>query len=153
MFLAQVDAPGTHVPYKGTPQGLTDLLAGQIDFFMPDLSPAVPMIQQGRLRALGVTGPARVATLPGVPTMAEAGYPVGLMAWPGAFLPPGTPVAIAEQLEGLLRRAVASDEYRKLVRDTGTISAPQTRADFAAFVKDELDGWGKAVKAAGIEPE
>jgi tripartite-type tricarboxylate transporter receptor subunit TctC len=153
VFLAQVGATGTHVPYKGTPQGITDLIAGQVDFFCPDLSPAVPLIQQGRLRGLGVTGPARVATLPGVPTMAEGGYPVGLITWSGAFLPPGTPVAIADQLEGLLRRAVASDEYQKMVRDTGTISGAQPRDQFAAFVKDELGVWGDAVRAAGIEPE
>ncbi len=73
-----VSSPALHVPYKGIPQAVTDLMAGAVDFMFSDLTVATPLVQQGRLRGLGVTGPARVSTLPDVPTMREAGMPIEL---------------------------------------------------------------------------
>jgi len=153
VFLKQIGAQGTHVAYKGTPQGISDLLAGQIDFFFPDLTPSVPLVQQGKLRALGVTGSQRIGALPDLPTMAEAGVPVELVTWSGAFLPVGTPKPIVDRLNGLLRKALASTDYQELSKRSGTSTAPNSPEEFAAFVKSEVTLWGDAVRAAGIEPQ
>jgi tripartite-type tricarboxylate transporter receptor subunit TctC len=152
-FLKQIGAKGTHVSYKGTPQGLTDLLAGQVDFFFPDLTPSVPLVQQGKLRALGVTGVQRIGSLPDVPTMTEAGVPIELVTWSGAFLPAGTPRPIVDKLNELLNKALASPEYQELSKRSGTSTAPNSPEAFAAFVKSEVKLWGDAVRAAGIEPQ
>jgi tripartite-type tricarboxylate transporter receptor subunit TctC len=152
-FARMVGATATHVPYKGTPQGLTDLIAGQVDFFFPDLTPSVPLVRDGKLRALAVTGRDRIASLPELPTMREAGFPVDLVTWSGAFVPAGTPRPIVERLNELLRKALASSEYGELMKRSGTTGGPTTPEEFAAFVKDEVEVWGTAVRAAGIEPQ
>lgn len=149
--LAGVQA--THVPYKGTPQGLTDLIAGQVDFFFPDLTPSVPLVKDGKLRALGVTGRNRIASLPELPTMREAGFPVDLVTWSGAFVPAGTPRPIVERLNELMLKALASSEYGELTKRSGTTTVPTTPDQFAAFVREEVELWGAAVRAAGIEPQ
>mgnify|MGYP000976197464 CR=1 FL=1 len=152
-FLAQLDAKGIHVPYKGTPQGITDLLSGRIDFFFPDLTPVVPLVQAGRLRALAVTGRDRIGPLPAVPTMAEAGFPVNLVTWSGAFLPAGTPKPVVDRLYELMRAALTGPEYQAHNKRVGTLAGGLPPDRFAAFVKDEVAVWGDAVRAAGIEPE
>ena len=146
-------AQATHVPYKGTPQGLTDLIAGQVDFFFPDLTPSVPLVKDGKLRALGVTGKSRIASLPDLPTMRETGFPVDLVTWSGAFVPTGTPRPVVERLNELMVKALASAEYIELTKRSGTVSAPTTPEQFAAFVREEVELWGAAVRAAGIEPQ
>lgn len=146
-------ATATHVPYKGTPQGLTDLIAGQVDFFFPDLTPSVPLVKDGKLRALAVTGKNRIASLPDLPTMREAGFPVDLVTWSGAFVPAGTPRPIVDRLNELMRRALTSAEYGELNKRSGTTTIPTTPEEFAAFVREEVDLWGAAVRAAGIEPQ
>ena len=143
----------THVPYKGTPQGLADLIGGQIDFFFPDLTPSVPLVVDGKLRALGVTGSQRIASLPDVPTLRESGYPIDLLTWSGAFLPANTPRAIVERLNELMRKALVSAEYQELSRRTGTRVAGLSPDEFGAFVRSEIENWGEAVRSAGIEPQ
>ena len=143
----------THVPYKGTPQGLTDLIAGQVDFFFPDLTPSVPLVKDGKLRALAVTGRSRIASLPDLPTMREAGFPVDLVTWSGAFVPAGTPRPVVERLNELMRKALSSAEYAELSKRSGTTTLPTSPEEFAAFVREEVELWGSAVRAAGIEPQ
>ncbi len=152
-LMSQVGARSTHVPYKGTPQGLTDLIAGQIDFFFPDLTPVVPLVKEGKLRALGVTGTHRIPSLPEVPTLREAGFPVDLVTWSGAFVPAGTPRPVVERLNELMRKALASDDYQDLSRRTGTRTGGISPEEFGAFVRQEIEQWGQAVRAAGIEPQ
>lgn len=153
VLMKQAGANATHVPYKGTPQGLTDLVAGQVDFFFPDLTPVVPLVREGKLRALGITGNKRVAALPDVPTMGETGFPIELVAWSGAFVPAGTPKPVIERLAELFRKAQASDDYLELARRSGTKPENMTPDEFAAFVKLEVERWGSAVRSAGIEPQ
>jgi tripartite-type tricarboxylate transporter receptor subunit TctC len=153
LFKKLAGASATHVAYKGTPQGLTDLMAGQVDFFFPDLTPSVPLVKDGKLRALAVTGRSRIPSLPDLPTMREAGFPVDLVTWSGAFVPAGTPRPVVERLNELLRKALASSDYQELNKKSGTSSVPTTPDEFAAFVKEEVDVWGSAVRAADIEPQ
>ena len=148
-----LSAPALHVPYKGNPQGITDLLAGAIDFMFSDLTVATPLVQQGRLRGLGVTGPARVSTLPDVPTMREAGMPIELSVWSGAYLPAKTPPAVVARLNELLNLATKSKEGQERLRQTGGSVDTMSAEEFAKFNEQELLNWGRAVRGAGIQPE
>lgn len=143
-----------HVPYKGTPQGISDLLGGQVDLMFPDLTPSVPLVKDGRLRALGVTGTRRIATLPDVPTLAEAGL-VGfdLVTWSAAFVPAKTPKAVVDKLNALIVKGLTTKEAQAHYARTGSEATPSTPAELGTFTKSELIKWGRAVKAAGLEPE
>lgn len=153
VLMKHAGANATHVPYKGTPQGLADLLAGQVDFFFPDLTPVVPLVKDGKLRALGVTGADRIASLPEVRTMSEAGFPIELVTWSGAYVPTGTPRPIVERLNALLLKGLDSQEYKDITARSGSRIAPLSLEAFGAFTLAEVDRWGSAVRAANIEPE
>lgn len=152
-YVGGIGGNAVHVPYKGTPQAILDVINGQIEFMFPDLSPAVPLVKSGQLRALAVTGKRRVGSVPELPTMGEAGVPVELVAWSGAFVPAGTPRPVVERLNALMHTALASKEYREQNARSGTESAPMTPEQFAEFLRSETENWGRAVKAAGIQPE
>jgi tripartite-type tricarboxylate transporter receptor subunit TctC len=142
------------VPYRGTPQGLTDLLGGQVDFMFPDLSPAVPLVKDGQLRGLTVTAATRLSVLPQIPTTKEAGLPdLQLYTWAAAFVPSGTPPAIVEKLNGLMVKALKTKAAVDYYAQNGVKPAPSTTAELAAFCKSELENWGNAVKVADIEVE
>lgn len=143
-----------HVPYKGTPQGISDLLAGRVDLMFPDLTPSVPLVKDGRLRALGVTGTRRIGTLPEVPTLAEAGLAgFDLVTWSAAFVPARTPKAVVDRLNALIVKGLGTPEARAHYARTGSEATPGTPAELAAFTRSERVKWGRAVQAAGIEPE
>ncbi len=153
MYRSLIGGEVVHVPYKGTPQAIVDVISGQIDFMFPDLSPAVPLVKSGQLRALGVTGNRRVGSLPDVPTMAEAGVPVDLVAWSGAFVPAGTPRPIIDRLNKLMHTAMSSREYQEQAVKSGTEPTPMSPEQFGEFVRSEVENWARAVKASGIQPE
>lgn len=153
MYAAQAGLQLLHVPYKGTPQGLTDLMGGQIDLMFPDVTPSVPHVKDGKLRALAVTGKKRLASLPDVPTMAEAGVPVDLIVWSGALAPAGTPQAIVDKLSASINKVLSTQEARDFFGRFGGEPMPTTPAEMAKFLKEEVETWGRAVKAAGIQPE
>lgn len=143
-----------HIPYKGTPQAITDVLSGQVDLMFPDLTPAVPLVRDGRLRGLAVTGTRRISTLPDVPTMAEAGLSgFDLVTWSAAFLPAKTPKAVVDRLSELIRHGLESKEAREHYARTGSEATPTSPSELEAFARNEMVKWGRAVKAAGIEPE
>ncbi len=155
MVKKRTNARMLHVPYKGTPQALTDLMGGQIDFMTCDINPATPLVQGGKLRALAVTSAQRDPMFPEVPTLAESGLPgYELTSWAGVFVPAKTPAAVVARLHRLVVDAVASEAMRAQSARTGSISTSSaTTADFAAFVKSETAKWQRIVTDAGIEPE
>lgn len=155
MVKKRTNARMLHVPYKGTPQALTDLMGEQIDFMTCDINPATPLVQGGKLRALAVTSAQRDPMFPDVPTLAESGLPGNEMtSWAGVFVPAKTPAAIVARLHKLVVDAVASEAMRAQSARTGSISTSlHTAADFAAFVKSETAKWQRIVTDAGIEPE
>jgi tripartite-type tricarboxylate transporter receptor subunit TctC len=143
-----------HIPYKGVPQALTDLMGHQIDFMISDIGPATPLIQAGKLRAIAVTLDQRHFNMPDVPTMNESGLKgYSMFAWSAAFAPAGTPRPIIDKLAGMIRTGLAKPAMLENIRSTGGIAAPLTPDELGAFVVSETDKWAKAVKAAGIEPE
>jgi tripartite-type tricarboxylate transporter receptor subunit TctC len=153
MYANQSGIKLLQVPYKGTPQALTDLIGGQVDLMFPDLTPAVPLVKDGKLRALAVTGTRRVPVLPDVPTMAEAGVPVDLVAWAGALVPAGTPPQIVNQLSEVMQKVLSTQQAKEFFARYGGEPTPSSAAEMEQFLKKELDNWGRAIRVAGIEPE
>lgn len=151
-MLAGVQA--LHVPYKGVPLALTDLMGHQIDFMISDISPAMTLIQGGKLRAVAVTTAQRNPVLKDVPTMAESGLPgYEMVAWSAAFFPAGTPKPVVDRMSELMRNGLTGPAATDYFARTGGQPAPSTSEELAAFVRSETLKWAKVIKAAGIEPE
>ncbi len=143
-----------YVPYKGAAPAITDLLAGQLHFIIDAPGVLLPHIQQGKLRALAVTSPTRSADLPGVPTMAEAGYPEFVMTfWTGVVAPAGTPAPVVERLNKVINDGLASDAMKKSLARFRVQPKPGTAKDFAAFIASESKKWAGVIASAGIKVE
>ncbi|MDO8413469.1 MAG: Bug family tripartite tricarboxylate transporter substrate binding protein [Gallionellaceae bacterium] len=147
--------PLTHVAYKGAAPALNDLLGGQIAANVSVLSNALPHIQSGKLRALAVSGASRSATLPNIPTLAEAGIKdVQAIEWFGVFLPAKTPADIVTKLNTAVREALKSKSLlESLAKSSFDAGAGEAAADFARRVKADHTRWGGIVKASGFTPE
>jgi tripartite-type tricarboxylate transporter receptor subunit TctC len=142
----------THVPYKGTAQAIVDVVAGHIPIIFSDIAPAVSLIKEGRLRALGISSGTRFETLPDVPPLAESGVPgFNAVAWTMLVAPAKTPKEIVDKLAAEVKTIVAAPEVRKLFMDTGNIplSSPKPE-ELQSYVKSEIVRWGKVVEQAGI---
>ena len=144
----------THVPYKGTSPAVQDLLGGRLSFMFSVFTPALPHIKTGRLKALGVTSLKRIALLPDVPTLAEAGLPgfdstlnYGLLA------PRGTPEAIIAEINAKMALATTTDEFRLVLAGEGAEPLGGTPADYAALIVRETEKWGRVIQSGGIKPE
>lgn len=144
----------THVPYKGGGPALVDTMAGMVDMSFPVLSAAVPHVQSGKLRAIGVTGPKRSALLPNVPTLQEAGATgYNFETWFMVFAPANTPRPIIDKLNAALNQAITSPDLKdKLIKD-GFDPIPSTPAQAQARLVQELPAWNKLIKERGISAE
>lgn len=143
-----------HVPYKSNPLAITDLMGGQIDLMITDVSTGIPQIQAGKLKALGFSTEERSVMLPDVPTIAEAGvkgYNMGY--WFAAYAPAGTPTDVVNKLTQLLGDAVESKSAEGFYKQSGTSKWRSTSEELAKFQAEEAKKWGEVVKAAGIQPE
>ena len=150
--LAGVDI--LHVPYKSNPLAITDLLGGQINLMITDVSTGVPQIKAGKLRALGYSTQKRSAQLPDVPTIAEAGvkgYDMGY--WFAAYAPANTPAPVVAKLNQLLSSAVGSTAAKSFFDMSGSEPWTTTPTELAQFQSAETKKWGQVIKAAGIAPE
>ncbi|MGO4329552.1 Bug family tripartite tricarboxylate transporter substrate binding protein [Cupriavidus sp. 2TAF22] len=144
----------TYVPYKANPPAVIDLVAGQTDVMIVDLTTSLPQVKAGKLRALGVSSPHRSQLLPNVPTIAEqgvAGYDFGY--WNALYAPAGTPAPVINRLNELMRKAMATESIRHYVADNGMEVKVSSPEELAKFQLAELERWGKIIKVAGIEPE
>jgi tripartite-type tricarboxylate transporter receptor subunit TctC len=142
------------VQYKGGGPALTDVIAGQVQMNLGSLVQMVPHVRSGKLKALGVGGAKRVAALPDVPTIAEAGVP-GYEAnnWWGILAPAGTPGPILNRLYNEITAILDSPETRKRFELEGAEVMRMSPAEFANFVAQETVKWTRVVKDAGIKPE
>ena len=145
----------TGIPYKSSPPALTDVVGGQAQFIVVDLASARPHLQSGRLRALAVTTSKRSALAPDLPTIEES---LGLRdfdlaAWTGLFAPAGLPKEIGDKLSAALLKILAKPEVRERITTLGAEPTPSDAATFAAFVRRQLEVWGRKVADAGIQPE
>ena len=149
---AGIDA--IHVPYKGGGALATDLLGGQITWSMDGVTAQLPHVRSGRLRALAVSGAQRVAALPEVPTIAEAGLPgFEYAGWTGIAAPAATPKPVVARLHAEITKAMASAEGRDWFASIGAEPGAMTPEEFAAFIRAEYAKWGKVVREAGIKGE
>ena len=152
MFASMSGIQLTHVPYKGSGQAVTDLLAGTVPMAMPGAAAMVKHIRAGKLRPLATTGRARAAQLPEVPTLAESGL-AGYEAyvWMGLLAPRGTPRPIVEQLQREAKAALATPEVTTYMSDAGIESVGSMPAEMDAFFREERDRWAKIVKETGAK--
>lgn len=144
----------THVPYKGSAPALVDTAAGVVQLMTDTVNSALPYVKDGRLRALAVTMPRRLAVLPDVPTLSEtvmAG--MEMSAWQGVVMPAGTPAPIVQRLNAELRRVLAHEETRQKLIAQGTEILGSTPEEYAAYLRSELARWSKVVAETGAKAE
>ena len=141
------------IPYKAIGAELPDLTGGHVSTAF--LSPVVirDHVRAGRLRGIAVAARERLAILPDVPTMAEAGLPIEGLGWNGIFVPAGTPPAIVERLQQEIAHALRNKEIQDDALNLGTQAGGERPEEFAAFVRSEVQKWGKVIKDAGIKVE
>jgi tripartite-type tricarboxylate transporter receptor subunit TctC len=151
LFRSQVGIRLVHVPYKGSPQAVTDLVGGQVGMMMAAPSTVMPNARAGRLRALAVASATRSAAAAEVPTMAEAGVP-GFEAgtWFGMLAPAGTSPEIVNRVSRELVAALRHQDVRERFAAQGMDPRTATPAEFGTFMRNEIAKWGKAVKASGV---
>ena len=140
-----------HIPYKGAPPALNELIAGQVQVMFGTILATAPHVRAGRVRAIAITGPQRSNALPEVATFAEAGFAdYDASSWNGILVPAGTPRAIVERLNAELVRILASPLVLERLAPDGAIPVPTTPEEFSAFIRSEIVKWAKVVKAANI---
>jgi tripartite-type tricarboxylate transporter receptor subunit TctC len=151
-LVAKIDV--VHVPYKGSPQALADLAAGQIAFYLPGIPAALPLLKAGKIKALGVSGARRFTAAGDIPTLAEAGLP-GLDAtiWYGIFAPARTAREITATLNGDINAILSQREVQDRFMVLGMEAAGGGSADFARFFQSELDKWTRFSAATGFTLE
>lgn len=144
----------THVPYKGTAPTLQDLLGGQIDMTFGTPPPFMQFIQSGKLRALAVTGKTKLASLPNVPTAAEAGLPkLDASSWFGVFAPAKTPQAVIDKLSSEIAKVMGTPAFEQKAAEQGAKADYMNPQKFAEFTNAELARWGQVVKTSKIEAD
>ena len=152
LFQRRAGITMTHVPYKGAGPAVTDLMGGNVDCYFGNSQAVGGQVTGGRLRALAVTSPKRLASFPSVPTVAESGY-AGFEAatWSGLVAPAGTPPAIIQKLNAAAAKALAGPAMQKQLADEGSTPLGGTPAQFASFLRTEHAEWGAAVREAHIK--
>ncbi len=143
----------THVPYRGSPPALAGVVAGEIAYMVPTLTTALPQIQNGRVRAIAVTGPTREQEVPNIPTVAETipGYDV--VSWWGVVAPANTPRPAVDRLNADLVRTLAAADVKAGLLKVGMNASSTTPDQFAQYIRDEIAKWTKVAKAANIKLE
>jgi tripartite-type tricarboxylate transporter receptor subunit TctC len=153
-FLRRERLSATHVPYRGGAQATTDTVAGVVDFFVSTWPQVVPLVQDGRLRALGIGAPRRLEEVPAVPTFAELGRPdMAVDAWFGLWAPAGSPAAVIARLSAALPPILTAPAMEARLRQMGFVPAPMEAPAFAAFQRAEMDRWQALVALTGVRIE
>lgn len=140
-----------HVPYKGMGPALVDLISGQVQLAMATLASALPHVRNQRMRPLAVSTAVRVAVVPDVPTLREAGLrEYEHSTWYGLFVPAGTPQPVVERLNDTVRKIVNSDDVKQKFSPQGVEPASNSPEEFRAFLTAEIAKWAKVVRSAGL---
>jgi tripartite-type tricarboxylate transporter receptor subunit TctC len=151
MFKAQAGVQATHVPFRGAPDIVNNVMAGTVQFGFPTLSTAVELVKAGRLKALAVTSTTRNPALPDVPALAEVVPGFDLVSWFAILAPAGTPPAVIRRVDAALQEALADPAFRaRTTADGSTIVAMGPEA-FAGFLRSEQAKWAEAVRLSGAQ--
>jgi tripartite-type tricarboxylate transporter receptor subunit TctC len=143
-----------HVPYKGAPQAVVDLIAGQVDLMFANVAQVLTHIKSDRLHALATGGARRVSFLPALPTVSEAGVPgFESTGWVGILVPVKTPQDVVTRLNADIVRALRSPDVEGKLRAQGTAPLGNTSEQFAILIRDEYVRWGQVVKLSGAKVE
>ena len=143
-----------HIPYKGTPEALTDTIAGRTTYYFSPISAALPHIKDGKLIPLAISSAQRSSTLKDVPTLAESGVPgFDYNLWVGMFGPAAMPADLVERINKDVQKALTSPEIKERFANLGAEAMPMTPVQFKKFVGDEMDASAKIVKAANIKAQ
>ena len=141
-----------NIPYKGTAQAMTDVIAGHVPIIFSDLAPAIPQLKAGKLRALGISSAVRFAGMPEIPPLAEAGVPgFDAVSWLALVAPAATPREIVDKLHVAVKQIMAEPAVQQRFVDLGNIPLVSPPPDeLRAYVKSEIVRWGKVVEKAGL---
>jgi tripartite-type tricarboxylate transporter receptor subunit TctC len=151
-LMAGIDV--AHVPYKGTPEAISDTIAGRVCCYFAPINAALSHVQGGKALALAVSSAKRSPLLPNVPTIAESGVPgFDYTLWVGLWGPAGMPADLVAKINGDVRKALASADLKDRLTKLGTVPMDMSPEEFSQFVRKELDDTAKVMKAAGIKPQ
>ncbi|MEK0418720.1 MAG: hypothetical protein RI949_2726 [Pseudomonadota bacterium] len=154
MFKHMTGTSVTHVPYKGNAPALADVVGGQVPIMFDTMTTSLPLVRNGKLKALATTGPKRSALAPELPTMIEAGVPgFEMSAWYMVFAPRKTPPEVIEKLNAAINKAITDPALVKQMTEMGVtfVGGSQPQAD--QFLKSEVSRWGTVIKAANIKAD
>jgi tripartite-type tricarboxylate transporter receptor subunit TctC len=152
LFAERAGIEITHIPYKGSGPALADLLGNHVSIYFSSLPPAIGLVKEGKLRALGVTGLKRSPIFPEVPTVAEQGMPgFEAVLHYGIVAPTGTPRPIVDKLNAALRQALGAEEVHKRIATEGAEPLPTTPDEYAADIDAEETKWSALVKKSGAK--
>lgn len=151
LFRTMIGADIVHVPYKGSAQAIVDVISEQVTMLFDNAASALPFVQRGQLRALAVTGSKRLASMPDLPTVAEAGVPgYESLSWTGIAVPKQTPPAIVARLNQQLDKILAMPDIQRKLEQMGVEAVGGPPERFADHIKAESAKWGKLIETAGI---
>lgn len=152
LFQRAANLQMTHVPYKGSPPALTDLITGKVSAFFVGPNDGIAHVKSGKLKILATATPKRVLSLPEVPTLVESGYDVGFQVWLGLAVSASTPATVVERLNQSLNDAIRAPDVAKKLADAGfEVSAPMTSQQTDDFARAEYDRWGKILPPLNIK--
>ncbi|MEI6113945.1 MAG: tripartite tricarboxylate transporter substrate binding protein, partial [Burkholderiales bacterium] len=151
-YMAKIEID--HVPYKGGPPALADTVSGQVTMYFAGLPSAMPLVNAGKVKALGTTGAKRSAAMPNVPTIAEANLPgYAVINWYGFFAPAGTPRNLVDKIALDVNRVLHVPSVRARFDELGIETVGSSPDQFAEFIKLEFGIWGKVIEAANIKAD
>jgi tripartite-type tricarboxylate transporter receptor subunit TctC len=154
MFKTATGIAVADIPYKSGTQAVTDLMGGRIDMNFGTVQNLLPLVREGKLRAIAITGEARSAELPDVPTMAESGFAQLTRAdWTGFWAPPGTPADVVSRLNGEISAGLTTPEMTAAMKRLEFAPKVASPPEFAKFIAREIDAWTPAAQATGILPK
>lgn len=154
MLVKEAGVQMTHVPYRGTAQSVTDIVAGRVDITFDTMIGTLPFARDGRVQAIAVGTKARVPIAPDVPTTAEAGYPGAQGgAWLGMLAPAGLSPSIVQRLHTEVEKILADAAFRQAIAEMGAVVDPAGPEEFARVVRNDFDRWGEIVRVTGTKLE
>ncbi len=154
LFQSAAGVKFQHVPYRGASLAITDLIGGQLDGLVADVPTVLTNIRAGKIKALGATSQERSDVLPDVPTLVEQGFPDTVAdQWAAVLAPAKTPLAVVAKLNAAMLAALNDPDLRAKLAQSGVTPAPSSPENFARYLKEEIERWGKVIREKGIKPE